>query len=245
MFEVLDPEEACRPIASDTADELSGRVDGHRRRSVHPMNSSIPGSMTIVKVSLSSGTRYNPDRLDGGGMNRRRYLTAIGGAFVAVTGGAVVASASRADILADRELTRGRGDAVAIERTIARDSVEYLESTGEVEDNGHIRPFNQWAQRECEELGAETVVSVLESRLDLPVEGVGSGVRYLVFGPVVSVDHTITRDRDGSIVSEPNVALEQLISVAPRTMTVTVAIAGNRYSTDVPVGVGHGEVSMD
>lgn len=178
-------------------------------------------------------------------MNRRTYLVAAGGSLAAVTGGTAVASATRADLLADRELTQGKGGAVTIERTITRNSVEYLESTNEVRENGHTQPFNEWARRESEEIGAHTVVSVVENRLDKSVEGVGSGVRFLLFGPVITLDHTVTRDRDGSVMSEPNVPLDHLVSVAPRTMTVTVTLAGHGFTTEIPVGVGHGEVSMD
>lgn len=178
-------------------------------------------------------------------MDRRKYLISAGGAIDAVTGGTAVANATRADVLADSGLTRGKSDAVAIQRTITRDSLEYLESTDHVRENGHTAPFRKWARRESERIGANAVVSVVEDRFDTSVDGVGSGVRYLLFGPVVTADHTVTRDRDGSVVSEPNVSLDQLISVAPRTMTVTVDIDSRGYTTDVPVGVGHAEMEMD
>lgn len=177
-------------------------------------------------------------------MNRRKVLLTAGGAIIAV-GGTAVANATRADLLADSELTRGKGEAVTIERTITRDSVEYLESTNEVRENGHTEPFNEWARRESEKTGASAVVPVVENRFEKSVEGVGSGVRYLIFGPVITVDHTVTRDRDGSIVSEPNVTLDQLISVAPRTMTVTINLNGRGYTKDIPVGVGHALMYMD
>lgn len=178
-------------------------------------------------------------------MNRRRYLVSAGGAIVAVTGGTAIANETRADVYADSELTRGTGEAVAIERRITRDSVEYLAGTDAVEENGHTAPFDEWARSECVEVGANAVVTVVEDRFDTSVDGVGSGVRYLLFGPVVTADHTVTRDRDGSVVSEPNVSLDQLISVAPRTMTVTVDLESRGYTTDVPVGVGHAEMEVD
>lgn len=178
-------------------------------------------------------------------MNRRTYLVAAGGALTAVAGGTAVASATRADVLADSELTRGEGEATTIARTISRDSVEYVESTNEVRENDRTEPFERWARRESNEIGAETVVGTVENRFEKSVEGVGSGVRYLLFGPVVTVDHTVTRDRDGSTVSEPNVGLERLVSVAPRTMTVTVELSGHEFTKEIPVGVGHSVVSMD
>ncbi|MBX0297617.1 hypothetical protein [Haloarcula nitratireducens] len=178
-------------------------------------------------------------------MNRRQFLIAGGGTVVALAGGTAVADATRADILADTELTRGEGEAITIAKTISRESVEYLESTNTVEENGHTQPFNKWARRECAGIGANEIVPVVDDRLETTVAGVGSGVRYLIFGPVITGDHTVTRNRDGSIGSEPNVTLEQLTSVAPRTITVTVTLAGQQLTTEFPVGVGHSEVSID
>ncbi|MBX0296772.1 hypothetical protein [Haloarcula nitratireducens] len=178
-------------------------------------------------------------------MDRRQFLLAGGGTVVALAGGTAVADATRADILADTELTRGEGEARIIAKTISRESVEYLEATNTIRENSHTHPFNTWARRECAEIGANEIVPVVDDRLETTVAGVGSGVRYLIFGPVITVDHTVTRDRDGSIVNEPNVTLEQLISVAPRTITVTVTLAGQLLTTEFPVGVGHNEVSID
>lgn len=176
-------------------------------------------------------------------MNRRKFLLVGGGTVVA--GGAAVANATRADVLADTDLTRGKGEAVTIEKTITRDSVEHLESTNAVRENSETQPFDKWARRECAKIGTEEVVPVVDDRLDTSVDGVGSGVRYLIFGPVITVDHTVTRNRDGSIVSEPNVTLDRLITVVPRTMTVTVTLDGQGFTKEFPVGIGHSEVSMD
>lgn len=177
-------------------------------------------------------------------MNRRKYLITAGGALTALIGGTAAAKATRADIFADSELTRGKGEAIAIEKTITRGSIEYLESTNEVREKGNTEPFNGWAQSECAEIGARVVVTAIQDQFEKSVEGIGSGVRYLVFGPVITVDHTVTRDRDGSITSEPNVKLEQLISRSPRTMTITVTLQGQEYTKDLPVGVGHTEASL-
>ncbi|WP_225336225.1 hypothetical protein [Halomicrobium urmianum] len=175
-------------------------------------------------------------------MNRRKLLIAGGGTVGALVGGTAVASATRADILADDELTQGEGESEEMENNITRESVEYLESTNEVRENGHAQSFKKWARRESAEIGASEVVSVAENRLDKQLEGVGSGVRYLIFGPVITVDHYVTRDRDGSIESEPNVTLEQLISVTPQKMTITVTVDGHTFTKGIPVGVGHSDV---
>lgn len=178
-------------------------------------------------------------------MNRRNVLIAGGGAIIWIGGGTAVADAVRADILADSELTHGKGEPSAIKQTVSTDGVEFLESSQRVRDNGDTQPFHKWARAECLEIGANRIVEIIENRLDKPVEGVGAGVRYLIFGPVITVDHMVTRDRDGEIVSEPNVALEDLISVTPRTLRVTVILDGNKYRRAIPVGGGHSEVWMN
>jgi len=178
-------------------------------------------------------------------MNRREYLAVAGGSLVAVGGGAGLARATRADIAASGELNRGSGAPVTREQTITRESVEYLPETNEVRERGSTQAFDDWARRECAAIGAREVLAVVQNRFDTAVEGVGSGVRHLLFGPAVTVDHTVTRDRDGEVTSEPNVTLDALTAAAPRTMTITVILDGQRYTRELPVGVGHTEVSAD
>ncbi|WP_318571233.1 hypothetical protein [Salinigranum marinum] len=178
-------------------------------------------------------------------MNRRTFLIAGGGTAVALGGGTAVASATRADVLANSELTRGKGEAETVEKTITRESVEYLESTTQVREDGHTESFSRWARRESATIGAREVILVVENRLNNSIEGVGSGVRSLIFGPVITVDHTVTHDRDSSIASEPNVTPEQLISVAPGTITVTVILDEHTFTKEFPVGVGHSQLYMN
>lgn len=60
-------------------------------------------------------------------------------------------------------------------------------------------------------------------------------MRGLFFGTVITVDHTVARDRDGSAVSEPNVDFEELVAVTPRTVAATVVLEGRDYAGVVPV----------
>lgn len=174
-------------------------------------------------------------------MNRRSYLLAAGGGLATLVGGAAVADATRADLSADGELSWGQGSPATIERTVTDDAVELLAS-GKVRERSSTQSFERWARREAEAIGAHTVVSIVDDRLDADLEGVGSGVRYLLFGPVVTVDHTVTKNRDGEVVSEPNVPVERVREVAPRTLSVTVTLEGRSFTRRLPVGVGHGEV---
>ena len=175
-------------------------------------------------------------------MNRRTYLAVAGGAVATLAGGTAAASVTRADILADSELTRGEGAPVEIAHSVAGEDAEYRPDSDTIAVDGTTIPFERWARREAFEAGADAVVPTIDDRLDKSLEGVGSGVRHLVFGLVATVDHTVTRDRDGDVTSEPNVSLDRLVSAAPRTLTVTVALDGREATTDVPVGVGHVEM---
>lgn len=174
-------------------------------------------------------------------MNRRRFLTAFGGGVASLAGGAAVAKATRADITADPSLVRGEGDPISTTATVTRDSVEYVEATNSVRYSKSTESFEEWARRNCVIVGSDAVMPAIDERIHTPIEGVGKGVRGLAFGLVITVDHTIARDRDGEILSEPNMELDELVAVAPEFVTATVILEGQEYTRDVPVVVGHSE----
>lgn len=161
-------------------------------------------------------------------MNRRRYLAGIGGGLAALVGATAVADATRADIAADGTLHRPSGAPVETTKTVDADAVR---------EDGGTEPFGEWVRWTAFEHAAETVVPTVEDRLDEPDAGLGRGVRSLVFGLVVTVDYGITRNRDGEVVSEPTVPLDRVLSVAPRTVTVTVELDGRSAVREVPVAV--------
>lgn len=164
---------------------------------------------------------------------------------MAAAGGTALARETRADLLLDSELTRARGDPEAIERTVDPDAVGYRASTGEVTENGRTQSFEDWARLECGDVATDAVVGVVADRLGRDLESVGSGLRGLAFGFVLTVDHNVLRDGDGEVVSRPNVSLNRLVEAAPRTLTVTVAldgVDGRERTRQFPVGVGHSEV---
>lgn len=171
-------------------------------------------------------------------MNRRQYLISAGGVLGAIGGGLVVGKVTRADVFLDSDLTWGEGDAATIEKSITRESVEYLQSSDRVRENSYTQPFPEWATSECAEIGAKEVPSIVDSRIDKEVEGIGSGVKLPIFGPLITADHTISHNREGEVISEPNITLERLISVAPRTITVTLSLKSEEHTKTVPVGVG-------
>lgn len=174
-------------------------------------------------------------------MNRREFLVSTAGVCGVAAGGTLLAEATRADLLASDELTRGNGEPASITETVTSDAVEYLPSTNEVRTRDDTTSFDTWARLECHDTAASEIVEVVDDRIEQSVEGVGSGIRHLAFGLVVTVDHSVSRDRDGEVTSSPNVALDRLIALAPRTLTVTVELDGQASRRTLPVGVGHVE----
>jgi hypothetical protein len=174
-------------------------------------------------------------------VNRREFLVSTAGVCGVAAGGTLLAESTRADVLASDELTRGNGDPASITETVTGDDVEYLPSTNEVRAGDGTTPFDTWARLECHDAAGSEILEIVDDRSEKSVEGVGSGIRHLAFGLVVTVDHAVTRDRDGDVTSRPNVALDRLIAVAPRTLTVTVELDGQTDRRTFPVGVGHVE----
>ncbi|MFC7021404.1 MULTISPECIES: hypothetical protein [Haloarcula] len=168
-------------------------------------------------------------------MNRRRYLSGVGAALAALLGVAAVGDATRADVAAERGLHRPRGAPVSTRAV--RDDATFLTERDGVRDGDGTHPFAAWLRRTAFEHATETVVPVVEDRLGESDTGLGRGIRSLVFGSVVTVDYGVTRDRDGTVVAEPSVPLDRVLSVAPRTVTVTVELDGRTARREVPVGV--------
>ena len=174
-------------------------------------------------------------------MNRRTYLVAGAAGLASLAGCTAVAKTTRADVTVDPSLVRGKGDPVTAEETITRDSVEYLEATNEVRYGDTTEPFHRWARRECASVGSTAVLPAIEDRFEKPIEGLGKGVRSLLFGLIITVDYTVVRDEEGSVTSEPNVEFEELVAVTPRTVTATVVLEGRDYARTVPVIVQESE----
>lgn len=174
-------------------------------------------------------------------MKRRTLLAGAWAGVAALVGGAAAAEATRADVAVE-PMTCGEGDPASVERTVTDDSVEYLPASDAVRyDHGGRDSFGRWAYFETAELVAETVVPLVNDRLEVDVEGVGRGIRGLLFGSVVTVDHAVSRDREGRVLSEPNVSVADLVAVAPPTVTATVTLDGRSHTRDVPVAVEHVE----
>ena len=180
-------------------------------------------------------------------MNRRTYLAAVGAGVASLAGGFAVGEATRADVTAEPSMVRGEGDPVTTAGTVERDSVEYLEATDEVRYVKYYKndepvayetePFERWAKRACASVGSRAVLPTINERFEEPISGVGKGVRALLFGLVITVDHTVVRDEDGAVVNEPSVGFDDLVAATPRAVNATITFEGREYARAVPVAV--------
>lgn len=59
------------------------------------------------------------------------------------------------------------------------------------------------------------------------------------------VSTTTTLNRDGEVVSEPEVAFEDLVAATPRAVEVTYVLADREYETTVPIYVRHSVAQYD
>jgi hypothetical protein len=159
------------------------------------------------------------------------------------------------------EPTTGEGRPVTVERTVTDDGLTYLNETDEVRyvaayrhtnrdevENGseperepvyETVPFERWARTECASVAAAAVGETLEERLGQSLDAVSTGISSGDEGPVVTVAHTVTRDREGDVESRPSVAFDRLVSVTPASADATIVFEGHRHSETIPVRVRH------
>ncbi|WP_255149150.1 hypothetical protein [Halorarius halobius] len=181
-------------------------------------------------------------------MNRRTFLGALGGCGVTLAGGVAV---GKPELVVGAP--RGEGEPVSTRRAVADDAVEYLPEEDAVRYPTRVgadgpeayetEPFERWARRRCASVGSEAVLPALDERFDTELEGIGKGVESEYLGLVISVMATTTRNREGEVVSEPNVAFDRLVARTPRTVRATVTLEGREHTRSVPVFVEETTVS--
>jgi len=175
-------------------------------------------------------------------MNRRTFLAGlIGGGLAAASG----FSTHRPALLEGSQ--RAGGEPISVTRTITDDSVTYdpdrgtvryptlMDSDGPVEHASE--PFALWANRRCASVGSDEILPTIEDRVDRELAGVGTGVRGTAFGLASTVSATTTLDRDGTVVSEPNVSVERLRTVTPATVYTAIRFEEREHRRAVPVFV--------
>ena len=157
--------------------------------------------------------------------------------------------------------TRAEGASVTTERTIVDepgykdDQFEYLPETNTVRyvagtslagiTEFETTSFEAWARREAASIGFQYAEQVTETRLW--ADGLNSGVGRPPGADTTTEELAIKLemlkvvDRDGNVSEWPPVRFSELVATAPRTVDVTVTIAGNTYTDTFPVYVRYYE----
>lgn len=153
---------------------------------------------------------------------------------------------------------RGTGAPTTIRETLTLGESEYLPDEGEVRhvvtrnSGGPVEratePVEQYAHRECVKVGAKAVLPTIEDRFDSPVENVNAKPQFSDGSDTdvrIVVEYTVwTETWERAIKSTPNIDFDDLVAVTPRSVRVTVELAGETYSRDVPVFVRTTEASL-
>lgn len=149
----------------------------------------------------------------------------------------------------DRGPRQGRADPLTVDNPLVVDDadLEYLPEKNAVRfpslmnQSGVVAydtiPFGRWAQLKCAETGVDTVWNVVAGRLDGDPKEIGRGATSSFPGMVVELSHTTSVDDAGEVVSAPPVSFDELLDITPNSVTVTVALDGQKATHTVPVQV--------
>lgn len=181
-------------------------------------------------------------------MDRRHFLGVLAGGGLAAAGGIGL---RKPGLLVGAP--RATGEPVSVTRTITDDAIEYLPETDRVRyarvstpegpDDYETAPFERWASRRCASVGSDVVLPTIRDRVDTELTGIGKGVSSEYFGLAITVSATTTRNRDGEVVSEPSLSVDQLRAVTPRTIEATVRLSDREHTRGVPVFVEESEAA--
>ncbi|WP_254763786.1 hypothetical protein [Natrinema marinum] len=173
-------------------------------------------------------------------MKRRGYVAALGASVASLAG--LTAFAKPDLLLTLGKGTRGTGDDVSVTKSIDGEEVSYLEETNEVRyptayaggepQRYATEDFRTWAKRRSAPVGSTAVLSTIEDRLAVPVDGVGKSVGRRVLSTVIFVEYLLPREENGY---PPDLSFQKVASATPRTVHATVVLEGKQYTRAVPV----------
>lgn len=158
----------------------------------------------------------------------------------------------------DREnmAERGQGEEITVKRTIDDDGVEYLEEnnsvkyrsgTASIYDGNSSKPttsaeysfipFQQWGRDKCATIAAEALNEELERKFESSLTGISGAVNHAKEKKEVYVDYSVTRDRGGGIVEEPEIPFDDVVSATPSRIAVTIVLEGNKHEETYDITV--------
>ncbi|WP_224270518.1 hypothetical protein [Haloprofundus salinisoli] len=145
-----------------------------------------------------------------------------------------------------------RGESISVSRVVEEDHPErfdYDEETGEfrypaaIGGGGRVARYGTTSYKtlaggKAAELALWSALDVTKKRLGDGVEGLGSsGVVYVDDERTIILALQSSLDREGRVVFEPNVTLDEVVEVAPREVHSTVEWLSRTYEAVVPVVV--------
>ena len=173
-------------------------------------------------------------------MKRRSYIATLGAIITSLVG--FVAVAKPDWILELGKGKRGKGESVSVEKTVTDDAVTYIEKAGEVRypvvysggepQNFTTNKFKHWAKRRSAFVGSSAVLSAIEDRLAIPVDGIGRSVGSRLFNTVIFVEYITPREANNY---PAELTFQRVIKVTPRSVEATVVLEGEQYTRAVPV----------
>ena len=180
-------------------------------------------------------------------VSRRETLGLLGVGSIAIPGGI---TALNPEVIVGHP--QGRGAPVSTEQTITDEGIEYRPSSDTVKwvklrsEEGPVayetEPFEKWADRRCAAVGSDIVLPTIQTRVDKELQGVGKGASGEIIGLVITVHIGSAYDRDGNVLSEPNISVETLLDVTPRTVQTTIKLKEREHFRSVPVFVEESDI---
>lgn len=175
-------------------------------------------------------------------MRRRSYVATLGAGMTSLIGFVAVGKPNW--LLELGKGKSGNGEQVSVEKTITDDAITYLEKSDEVRypivyaggepQEYTTNKFKHWAKRKSAFVGSTAVLSAIEERLTIPVDGIGKSVGSRLFDTVIFVEYITPREANNY---PPELTFQKVIDVTPRSVEATVVLEGEKYTRSVPVTV--------
>lgn len=132
-----------------------------------------------------------------------------------------------------------QGTAEPVETNISiRDDVTYYPDEEKVEiDDGVFRPAAEWVRTECPYAAVSHVNELLDKRLsDLESITIGRN-QSLLDEDILLVSRIVLFDREGTIVTSPNITFDALQKATPRRVVATVTLDRFKHTCRFPIYV--------
>lgn len=95
----------------------------------------------------------------------------------------------------------------------------------------------QWSKSECATIAAEALYDELEQKFENSLTGISGAVNHAKEQKEVYVDYSVTRNRGGGIVEEPEIPFNDVVSATPNRIAATIVLEGNKHEETYDIKV--------